>query len=418
VTRVVELRAGLEPLERVVRIEGDPDDTSVMAVLSATQAYEPHVVRFLRHVVTRDSVVLDVGANIGVHTVVAALLCPDGHVYAFEPGSHHRTFLERNVERNGLRNVTVVPAPLMDAAVPVVLNMPATFQAGAWISTEAREGVTEPTVATTLDAWAEQHRIERCDVVKVDVEGCERLVLGGGARALQRWQPLLLVECNAVTQRRFRGESLAPLARDLQRFGRELYALGERGPLRRVLSPSHLEALASDGGVVDVVAVPDARRDAVAGIVGSRALAVRSFAALRWRSNRWRRPPNALVHDPHYQLDIAASSLQARRGDRVRVGVTVHNTGRQWLSDAYRTNPTFLSYRWVRGGEVLDGVGGPRVSFGSLRPGASSTVDLDVVVDREPGDYELDVGVIQEAVAWLVDLAPVNRCRLPITVTA
>jgi FkbM family methyltransferase len=410
---VVEFDAGVG---RPLRITGDARDTSVMAVMAGTGGYEPDIVAVLRRVVRRDSVVLDVGANIGVHTVTAATLCPDGHVYAFEPSSHHARYLRRNVAENQLPNVTVEQVAVMHEAGTVEVNMPETYQAGAYIAAGHHEGVVETVTADSLDAWAERAGVERCDLLKLDVEGCERLVLAGGRRSLARWQPLLLVECNAVTQRRFRHESLAPLFDDLRTFAPAMYAIGAGGRLDRVLSAGHLDRRATDGGLVDVLCVPPPRRDTVAG-GGSVVAALRNDFRLRARFNRWRRPAHAIVHDPSYRLEVTPGTLEMARGERTSLAVTVHNTGRLWLSDAYEPNPARLSYRWVRDGAIVDGVGGPRTSFGSLRPGAHRRVELDVVADREPGSYELDVGVVQEDFAWLVDLAPDCRCRIPVTVT-
>jgi hypothetical protein len=167
---------------------------------------------------------------------------------------------------------------------------------------------------------------------------------------------------------------------------------------------------------VDLLCVPPAHRDAVADVVGSDSAGYRDYAARAVRSNRWWRPANALVHDPAYELQPATRSVRAHRGEALSLPVTIRNAGRQWLSDQFTRNPTLLSYRWVQDGAVLDGVGGPRVPFGSLRPGASREVLLRVVADREPGNYALDVGIVQEDLAWLVDLAPAVACPVEITI--
>jgi hypothetical protein len=47
---------------------------------------------------------------------------------------------------------------------------------------------------TTLDVWAQQHSVQRVDLVKIDVEGAEIHVLRGGLQFLGQTQPLVIME--------------------------------------------------------------------------------------------------------------------------------------------------------------------------------------------------------------------------------
>jgi FkbM family methyltransferase len=403
-----------------ISITGDARDTSVMSMLTSTRTYEPHVVSLLQSVLTPASVVLDIGANIGVHTLVASTLAREGRVFAFEPSTHHLEYLARNVAANGATNVVIERVAVMDVPGVVVLSMPKTFQAGSFISSDQREGLVEEVPAITIDHWARGAGVDSCDFVKIDIEGCEQLALAGAAESLRRWQPLLLVECNAVTQRRFRSMSLGPLFAALRQISRDLYALRASGELERLCSFDHLDRLVRDDGLVDVLCVPPRRRPALRGILGSWRRAVPAYASLLARHNRWRRPARTTLHDPSYDLefefDPELTPLRVSSGDVVRIPVKIHNTGPLWMSDQFAPGPTYLSYRWVANGDIVDGVGGPRTSFDSLRPGASAPVVLRVEADRPPGEYLLDVGVVQQDAAWLVDLAPRLACRVPITI--
>jgi FkbM family methyltransferase len=411
--KFVEFDAGFE---NPLRVEGDATDTSVLAALAHSRTYEPEIVGLFHALLTPDDVVLDVGANIGLLSIVAARLCPRGHVYAFEPSSHHREFLRRNVDRNATGNVTVVPYAVLDVAGVVELSRPETYQAGSFIAPGVREGTVEPVGAIALDDWAEEHGLDRCDVVKLDIEGSERLALRGARRLLARFAPILLVECNAVTLRRFRHEGVEPLFRDLLAYGGACYAVRPDGALEPLRSAAQLDRLVTARGLVDVLCVPRSRRSRVRARRRSKRAARRADLWARLRSNRWHAPPDALVHDPSYRIDVRHKALDVRVGDEVRLPITIHNTGRFWLSDQYAPHCATASYRWVRAGAIVDGVGGPRTSIGALRPGTRRRLELTIVVDREPGRYELDIGVVQEDFAWLVDLAPHTRCRVPVIV--
>jgi hypothetical protein len=46
----------------------------------------------------------------------------------------------------------------------------------------------------TLDAWAAQHALERCDLIKLDIEGAELMMLRGAELFIQRHRPLIFGE--------------------------------------------------------------------------------------------------------------------------------------------------------------------------------------------------------------------------------
>ena len=67
------------------------------------QDYEPETFRFLREHCRKGDVVLDIGAHIGLFTVVTArLVGPTGRVYSFEPTPNTRKTLERTVRLNDI----------------------------------------------------------------------------------------------------------------------------------------------------------------------------------------------------------------------------------------------------------------------------------------------------------------------------
>ena len=143
-------------------------------------------------------VVVDVGANIGTHTVFFGKhVGPKGRVVALEPQRFVHGLLVANVAANGLANVECLLAAASDeegtVAIPVVdPRRPCNF--GAIGVGAARGGATEAVRATSIDALA----LERCSLVKVDVEGLETLVLSGATKTIARLQPILFVENNTV----------------------------------------------------------------------------------------------------------------------------------------------------------------------------------------------------------------------------
>jgi FkbM family methyltransferase len=142
---------------------------------------------------------VDVGANIGCHTLLGArLVGPSGAVYSFEPNAAVRERLERNVALNGFDNVQV-RAQAMAArsgelrfyvsAVPENTGI-SSIVPGPGLGTEG-----EVVDAVSLDDFAAQLGDRHIDLFKMDIEGAELQVIEGGRGLLARPDaPALLFE--------------------------------------------------------------------------------------------------------------------------------------------------------------------------------------------------------------------------------
>lgn len=162
------------------------------------RAYRPLFQRY----VPRDGVVLDVGAHAGQFTKLFAGLARDGKVYAFEPGAYALSILRRVVALHRLSNVEIVAAGLSDAARTETLHVPVKRSGSmgfglSHLGAEARESVAEAITLTTLDAFAAEKKLGRLDFIKADIEGWEMRMLAGGAAAIARFRPALLLEIQA-----------------------------------------------------------------------------------------------------------------------------------------------------------------------------------------------------------------------------
>ncbi|WIY00096.1 FkbM family methyltransferase [Amycolatopsis mongoliensis] len=135
-------------------------------------------------------VVWDVGANVGIHTVLMAKRA--GRVVAFEPIPATMKRLRANVDRNGLGNVELVEVALADKAERRSMVLVAE---GAGCSHLLRDGGGSLEVAvTTGDLCTAEHGVP--DVIKVDIEGFEPEFVSGSLDLLRTRRPLLTLEVN------------------------------------------------------------------------------------------------------------------------------------------------------------------------------------------------------------------------------
>jgi len=146
-------------------------------------------------------VAIDVGANLGTHAVFfAGKVGPRGKVFAFEPQPIIFQGLCENLALNGFANAQALPVAAGRApgrlALPDVDYTAAGNFGGVSLGARA-EGSTAATVEVmTLDSLG----LDRCQLIKIDVEGMELDVLDGANALVAAARPLIYLENNDTTK--------------------------------------------------------------------------------------------------------------------------------------------------------------------------------------------------------------------------
>ncbi len=141
---------------------------------------------------------LDIGANVGLTTVLLAR-CGEGPVYAFEPHPPTFGYLQKTIAANGLANVSAVNLALGREAGTLPFFVDTDSSASHVVSPDAggREGAIEVPIST-VDAFAAT--LDRpVSFIKIDAEGAEPGILAGAAATLARDKPNVFVEFNLFT---------------------------------------------------------------------------------------------------------------------------------------------------------------------------------------------------------------------------
>src|SRR6266404_1280961 len=181
-------------------------------------SFEPNEFAFLDRALKPGMLFVDVGANDGYYTLFAARkVGPGGRVVAVEPSSRERAHLRRNLDRNAIANVTVVPAALGAAAATAELKLADGLHAGHnTLGDFAHNDViavgSERVQVETLDTVASRLGLSRIDVMKIDVEGAEASVIAGARGVLMSMRPLLLLEVDDGALRAQRNSAQSLLA--------------------------------------------------------------------------------------------------------------------------------------------------------------------------------------------------------------
>ena len=166
--------------------------------------------RFADGYVKEGDIVYDVGANLGVFAVCAAIRTgPTGRVYAFEPDPVISSLLQRTKEMHPgrLDHLLVIPVGVSNHNGFSVLQVPeraracshlseAKGGAGTELMGKVRQKIQVPLV--TLDSKIGEYGLP--DVLKIDVDGVEQLVIEGSRQLFQQASPRVLIEVSDRNQ--------------------------------------------------------------------------------------------------------------------------------------------------------------------------------------------------------------------------
>ncbi len=233
-------------------------DQVISKAIFATGEWEPAELGILRHFLKPGMTAVDVGANIGVHSLtMAKAVGPQGTVHSFEPtGVYAR--LRRNIEINGfsgrvrLHHCAVGPAK---GTLRLMETKP-----GAELFT-SQSTPLDPSVGlgtfveypvVSLDDYCAEQGIRQIDFLKIDVEGGEPGVLAGAKRLLEeRAVRCLMFEMNYPCLAANR-ETVEPLLASVASNGFQMLFIDRAGRF-------HDRLASVEDAVFDVLAIPAER---------------------------------------------------------------------------------------------------------------------------------------------------------------
>jgi FkbM family methyltransferase len=176
----------------------DPD----LRMRKTFQAYGMNLVHeegttaLFKKVVKQGNVVVDLGANIGYFTLLAAkLVGENGKVFSFEPEPQNFNYLIRNIELNNYQNVFAYQKAIADKVGKTKLYI-CTYDSGHHTINQSegieayrlgRAGETKEIEIdlVTLDSFLAD-KTDKVDIVKIDVEGAEALAIDGMREILKK----------------------------------------------------------------------------------------------------------------------------------------------------------------------------------------------------------------------------------------
>jgi FkbM family methyltransferase len=145
--------------------------------------YEPAMVKTLETSLRSGGVFVDLGANEGYFTVLAAkMMGPEGRVVAIEPQTRLQEVLRRNLKENGVERIVEVSEFAIsdeEGSATFYLTPDVNCGSSGLAQTTRYKNPTESVKTTTLAKLLAAKKIGRVDLLKIDIEGYEyEAVLG------------------------------------------------------------------------------------------------------------------------------------------------------------------------------------------------------------------------------------------------
>jgi FkbM family methyltransferase len=179
------------------RLAVDSDDAAVGQLISHSGDWEPHLSAVFRRSIVPGMSVIDVGANIGYFTMLAAhLVGAKGRVMAFEPNSENNRLLLLSRAENAFDQVQLLPLALSDRCGSATFSVAMGSNGG--LRPQEDETLYSPQCEIVPTMRLDDVYAGSVDFIKMDIEGAEALALAGAQRILSDSRPVVSTEFNPL----------------------------------------------------------------------------------------------------------------------------------------------------------------------------------------------------------------------------
>lgn len=180
------------------------DDLMLEELIYDNNFIEKYDLKLFLGICKENSVVFDIGANTGIYSILSAKKNKSIKVYSFEPNPINSNRLIKNIHLNNLSNVLFFPFAVGNTNSRIHFTVPKNNQI-SYVSSAVESfsksfynGELEweqiEVEQVTLDNFCEINKIEKLDLIKIDVEGYEINVLSGSKIVFEKFKPIILIE--------------------------------------------------------------------------------------------------------------------------------------------------------------------------------------------------------------------------------
>lgn len=191
-------------------------------------AYEPETVRLIIERLPVNGVFIDIGANIGSISIPVAIKRPDVQVFSIEASNYVFDYLRRNVELNGLKNISIFNKAISNKDDELVDFSIHPEQFGKGFLNGFSDALINKVHTIKLDSLVAENSIKSVDLIKIDIEGYEYFALIGSNNLLtSKLPPDIVFEFEDWAEARAKGSTPGNAQKYLMDLGYRLIKLNK-----------------------------------------------------------------------------------------------------------------------------------------------------------------------------------------------
>jgi FkbM family methyltransferase len=140
------------------------------------------------YIKNKPKIIFDIGANVGVYSVLLSLRYPEAEIYAFEPVPENYQNLLKNIELNNCQNIKAFNFGFWDKETELEMGIPSdrkTDNTGLYSVYHDKEQSIVKAKFVNLDQWCSDHQ-KYPDTIKIDAEGAEYTIFSTALKTLEK----------------------------------------------------------------------------------------------------------------------------------------------------------------------------------------------------------------------------------------
>lgn len=148
----------------------------------------------LEHITEGD--IIDVGANIGVHSINYAINNPNSRVFSFEPDPENILILKENVKKHNVNNIDIIECGVgeLNSKGNVYTNHKNSGDCRLYKNTDFNPSNISEIDIITLDYFAQQNDLKKINYIKMDTQGYEPYIFQGAYNLIENNFPKIFFE--------------------------------------------------------------------------------------------------------------------------------------------------------------------------------------------------------------------------------
>jgi FkbM family methyltransferase len=162
--------------------------------------YEIFFLEYIRHndIIDSKSVVLDVGAYFGNHSVYFSKILGCKKLFCFEPYKPSFNLLQKNIALNNINNAVCSNVAVGNRPGAVIVDRFVANDPGSTRWSYVDDGIGDVKIGMLDNIIS-----EKVDFIKIDVEGMEMMVLEGSENIIENYSPIIMIEVSKNNNKEF-----------------------------------------------------------------------------------------------------------------------------------------------------------------------------------------------------------------------